>query len=646
MTKTKTTTVATQGKATVSTKRYLDTLKALRTLRYNDNLTQSEVDQLLNAAWKEVKDTDEERIMFRRVLLHVGDVSRRHQILHSLNIKSKAGGAQMRANFRKVLNWWMNYMPESFEELIPVFVEFTVLENLMYYQNTTDRKTGKLLSTEIVMAPKDMVFGYLQKQIKNGLNLQRVARHLPAHKTGGTRTAKKMMKAFKGKSEFLWTVPAHATWAKINGKSVTWDENRRITVRDGDVVSYPRQKQGFTKEKQTFINQWIHDFCEYMGWSVADYKEFRKKQSSPEQLFSSGEIVNMDKDDFGKFLDGLTSGQRFLVHRKFVTSSGEPKEKWGKLATWYKEWEAGQNSAAEAVRQAEESGDEQAKKEAMKKLKVKTTGLKTFDLLLELLSAKKSMSADSVNTLHTQMVQSMDLVANVFPIIDGSGSMSSSWGRPKDLQVNGISFFDVAAAMLVTFSTMNPNPEFRNTYGWFSNNFKIVGPSKYVNTAPNTLVTGKEFIKKSPEARSISASKTFSKNLEIIRTANPGEIASTNMAAVIEYFLSFMQRTGTNPESLPQCLLFITDGEFNTGGDPRLAVEKANSLGWYPICIYWLLQEGRVATSSDDNSNVMYINGFSESVLSQVLRNIRTGSIDPTTELWAINDDPRYSMVK
>lgn len=619
-------------------------LKALRALRREDTLNQQAVDELLDAAYLEAK-TANELTMFRRVLLHVGDVARRHNILRELGIKSEAGGAQMRSNFRKILVWWANNMPDTFAGNIRVFVEFTVLENLMYYQNTTDRKTGQLIKTEICFPDNESLFAYLQGEISNKRNLELIARHLPAHKTGKFRTTSKKMMGFKGKESFSWTVPEHAAWVTVNNKPVSWGDDRKIQLNSGDIVKYPRAKQNFTLLKQQYINAWIASFCEFMGWTIDMYKSFRSQQSSPEQLFSSKSILNLSKEEFIKFLEGLTASQRYRVNHQMVDKEDNPKPKWGVLATWYKEWEEAQGKVAEDLRKAIAEGDEVAEAKATKQLKVKTTGLKTVDILMDLLTGNRT--TQFLDTTHTKLLQSMDLVANVFPIIDGSASMDSGMRVSYKGQTHSVPMIHVAYSMLITFATRNPNPAFQNTYGWFSRNFHIVGRSKYVNTAPNQFVAGRSFTRRSLTTEVISPAKSFSENFDIMKKSNPGEVASTNMAAAIRYFLDFKNKTaGVTVEDLPQALLFITDGEYNTGGSPMKALEEAQEQGWNPLLIFWTLYEGRVL--QDDLKgidNLLFVNGLSESVLSQVLRGIATGAIKPESELWAIESDPRYSVM-
>jgi hypothetical protein len=102
-------------------------------------------------------------------------------------------------------------------------------------------------------------------------------------------------------------------------------------------------------------------------------------------------------------------------------------------------------------------------------------------------------TTEQINNTYQAMIEKMDLIANIFVILDGSGSMNSTLGGRwyKQFQVadefSSIRQFDVAAAMAITFSTRNPVDQFRNTFGWFSSTFKIVGKTKFVGVSePNT----------------------------------------------------------------------------------------------------------------------------------------------------------------
>jgi len=624
--------------------RFPQTLETLQFLRTAKGKSDSLIHAHLDKAYAEVKKEGFE-LLLERIFIHIGDVSRQHNVLKELGIKSQTGGAQERSIFRSILRWWEKKMPESFKRNIKLIAEFTLYENLMFYQITTDRKKGNVISEETLFPMPEVVHEFLASQIRAGRDLRLIARHLPKYQTGKNRVSKLVVKAKKDKTEFKVKIDGRE-WIKVNGERV---EGPTIKVKVGDIVTYSRQKKGATLKKQVFVNAWIRNFCEVMGWTTDQYRDFRKKQDSAEQKFSSKNVLGMAKSDFDEFLDKLTAGQRFRVARMLAFKDEKGKlnarPKWEKLGEWYIQWEKGQEKVADSLRELAVHGveDPQKKKELMTQLKVKATGMQTVDLIVQLLGGRYSDS--QINTTYQALIEKMDLIANVFPVIDGSGSMDAN-----DINVNGnyLSRRLVAYTLAIALSTRNPVDEFRNTFGWFSSNFHVCGNSKYVDERPNPYVQRRAFQRQVPEYAVLSPGKTFTENLAAIKAADPQEVSSTNISSALEYFMDLVNKGKCNLEDLPSALLFITDGEHNTGTHPKLTLMKASRMGWNPLVIFWGIKDlpYTITKEMDKVSNVLLVSGFNEGTISQVLRNIKTGSIDPETELWAIYDDPRYSVIK
>lgn len=616
----------------------LEVLQFLRTAKGSNDKS---IHAMLDKAFVECKKNDTV-LMLERIMLHIGDVSRQHNLLKEMNIKSPTGGAQERAIFRSCMRWWEKNLPESFAKNLHVFVEFTLYENLMYYQNRTDRKTGNVLGTEILLPAHKEVWSFLATQIRKGKDLNLIARHLPKYyaENSVNRTTKKTVHLKKGQTEFKYKIP-NKSWVKINGNYV---EGPTVTLKEGDVISYPRQKQSVSLERQKYINKWISGFCKVMGWSIDDYRKFRSTQSTPEQAFASKSISKISEVDFGKFLDRLTSGQRFRVAKMLAYKDGNnlvAREKWGKLGSWYINWENNQEKIANELRKAAAEGDTEKTKTLMKDFKVKATGLQTIDMLAEIL--KGQLNNTQIDNTYQAMIEKMDLIANVFPIIDGSGSMS----REIDNGGHKITYRSVAYAMAIAFSTRNPVDKFRNTYGWFSDRFDICGRSAFKNTAPNKFVDSKQFTKSVPEYQFISAEKSFTENLAAMKSADKEEYSCTNMFSNIEFFVGLVKEGMYSVEELPVALLYITDNERNAGRSPKEAVNLAASIGWHPLQIFWGISEMPQSAKAELKTvpNALFVGGFNESALSQILRGIKSGAINPETELWSIYNDERYSVL-
>ena len=616
----------------------LEVLQALRTSKGSSDLS---IHNMLDEA---LTETSEKNVIYvlERILLHIGDVSREHNILKELGIKSDKGGSQEREIFRSILRWWEKALPESFEKYIKVFAEYTVLENLMYYNITTDRYSGKILGKEVLFPMPNKVHEFLASEIRKGKNTNLIARHLPKYSTGKTRTAKKIAKVRgENKTSYEWTLPKGKAWTKINGILVDAGVTK-VTLKEGDVITYPRDVQQQVLEKRKFLNDWIKDFCKVIGWSISDYKAFRKTQNTPEQKFSSGTVRDMPKSDFMKMLDGLTGGQRYRVSRSMKNTT-----KWPLKSQWYNEWELAQEKVADQLRVAAETGNTEETKKLMKQFKVKSTGKNTIDLLSDMFSNK--FSETEINNTYQSMIEKMDIVANVFPIVDGSASMDCPAGTTNWYGGNGgkVSNRHVAYAMAIAFSTRNPIKEFRNCFGYFSSNFHIVGKSSFKDNRPNRFLSKEEFTEKVDPYQVISPGNTFTENFKRMTKADPGEVSSTNISSSIEYFMDLVESGKYHVEDLPQALLFITDNENNTGQSPKAALAKANTIGWNPLVIFWGIVKvpERMLREYRNIPNCLLVGGFNESVLSQVLRGIKTGSINPEDEIWSLVENKRYSVI-
>ena len=622
-----------------------ETLNTLQYLRTAKNHSDAQIHLVLTKAYNECKKLDCV-LMIERIMLHIGDVSRQHNILKEMGIISPSGGAQERAIFRSCMRWWEKNIPESFIANLHLFVEFTLYENLMYYQNTTDRTAGKLIKSEILFPCHKETWNFLAAQIRKGKDLGLIAKHLPKKYSGNDsrRKTTKVVKYKKGQKSFEYKIPTNKSWVKINGKLVS-SGTTTVPLSPGDVISYPRDKQYFTLTRQKYINKWIVGFCEVMGWTEDQYRKFRSQQNTPEQLFSSRSVLNIPEIDFAKMLDGLTSGQRFRVAKMLAYKDGDllkAKEKWASLGQWYINWETNQEKIADALRKASVDGDTTKAKELMKDFKVKATGIQSIDLLAQIF--KGSLSDTQINNTYQSLIEKMDLIANVFPIVDGSASMDQA-----DLTIGGmkISNKNIAYAMCIAFSTRNPVEAFKNTYGWFSKNFYICGDSKFIDESPNQYVSKSAFRKPAKEGFKISDGQTFTQNMTAMAGSCPGEVCSTNMFSSVEFFVKLVEEGRYHVEDLPSALLYITDNENNTGKNPKEAIALANSIGWHPLLIFWGLRDmsGPTKEQLKNLPNALYVGGFNESVLSQILRNIKTGSINPETELWSIYNDNRYSLL-
>lgn len=171
--------------------------------------------------------------------------------------------------------------------------------------------------------------------------------------------------------------------------------------------------------------------------------------------------------------------------------------------------------------------------------------------------------------------------------------------------------------------------------------------TKFVDERPNLYLQKAAFAKQVKEHEVLSPLKTFTENFRALKQANPGEVSSTNIFASIEYFVKLVKDGKCHVEDLPQALLYLTDNENNTGLAPKEAVQLANSIGWQPLLVFWGISNmpSDMMSQIKNVPNVLAVSGFTEGALSQILRGIKSGSINIETELWSIYEDKRYSVL-
>ena len=626
--------------------------KTLGFFRLNQNPSQDASDKILDAGYSEAMRFGLEEHFFR-MLLHIGDVSRQHNILQAFGIKSPAGGSQERVGFRRILNWMDRKQPIVLYRNLPIWVEFTNYQNLWFYENKTDRNKGTLVSEENnILEGASKVYGFLANKIQGGKDLPLIARHLPAYKTGKNRVKSIVIKDKRpegSKSPLTFSIPKQYVdgWVKLNGEVVT---EVTFAVEADDKVTMQRQLQGFSVKRRQVLNQWVKGFIKFMGWTMKEYVDFRKKQNSMEQAFSSKSILAMSNEEIFVFFDQLTSGQRSRIYGLLVykTDSGDLAAKggqWKTVGEAYILWEKNQEKVAQELREAFSKGDTKAVEKAKKSFKVKSVGMKSIDLLVEAMNARKTGTV--IDNSYQAFVEKTPMDVAVFPVIDGSGSM----GHRIDYKGTSLSVLNIALTMGIFFSTRNPVAEIRDTFGWFSSDFSVWGNSEYVNTAPNRYMHNRDRYIKAQQRRVLDGTLPFTTNLKSMQQSNMGDIASTNMGSVITYFINLVKQGKMTAEQLPQAFLFLTDGENNTGDSPAQVMETAAGIGWQPLLILWQIAPSHYGRSpesikKDFGESAMYVTGFNEGVLTQIFEGIKHGAINLYTEFWSLSESPRYSVLK
>ena len=123
------------------------TLDVLQFLRTAKNSSDEIIHSLLDEAYAETSSNGVEEMLYR-IMFHIGDISRKHNIFKDFEINSEVGGAQERKIFRSCVRWMQKNTPEFLHKNLKLVVEFTSYETLMYYQVNTNRYLGNVMGVE------------------------------------------------------------------------------------------------------------------------------------------------------------------------------------------------------------------------------------------------------------------------------------------------------------------------------------------------------------------------------------------------------------------------------------------------------------------------------------------------------------------
>ncbi len=121
-------------------------------------------------------------------------------------------------------------------------------------------------------------------------------------------------------------------------------------------------------------------------------------------------------------------------------------------------------------------------------------------------------------------------------------------------------------------------------------------------------------------------------------------VGSTNVADVFRLLLETARRSGAGQESMPRCLLILSDMQFDAGAEydetlmDRIRLEFKYAGYDFPSVIYWNLNATNTGAADSLHDTVAMVSGFSP----RILRTVFSGDIQ--TESRRIHPDPQEVM--
>lgn len=571
----------------------------------------------LNACYNEVKDDKQKREMFFSLLFSIGDITARH---HNIFGKTKrdSGGNANREGFFTAMVWLWNEHRDQFVKFLNagLFNEYTCFEFL--FRNRVQTKGNRLVTVYNMFSDKEyreVLANYLYSVINgtNAFNKFLVAKFLTLPRLSKRSGHKKMLDTTRGVME---------------------------------------DKQKFLQELSDLVGWEYEDHCNWINFT--GYRQWRKNYNSDLEsvLFSTGEILKYDKEQFINWFDKLPAQARYRVKNRILYSKTKDEEqKWVGLKAWYEEWErfktqkqAEQRVLEEKVRQGQASKEDKEKLEKVKKEAKVNVGATNFTELY------KQICSGSVDNLKLEsFMNKVNLPYNSLVIIDDSGSMS---GAP----------FNFATFMAAVCLVKNPDDDGRNLLGFFNNYSHWHSyMDKTTNLSPNAIM--RLSVAKTSPRPFVDPHKSFLENFMEINKFCSAEFrgGGTNISSIPEGLHTHCEM---NPQVLDALKAYpvwtiISDGEWNNLRSPEASINDfmrrcERYFGYKPFIVAIDIADrwhspadlSRGADRFSGIDNFIYIPS-NPAQIEQFLTNFKDMDVfDIYTPLQSIHRSNRYDLVR
>ena len=573
--------------------------------------------QLLNDAWKEVKNNKEKRELFFSILFSIGDITnRQHNIFKGK--KKDGGGNANREAFFTITQWLWATDSKQFAKFLnaQLFNEYSCFDVL--FRNRVQTKGAKVLKVYNAFEDKDY-FKVLLDYTYSVIN--------------GTNPFNKLLIA-----KFL-TIP-------------------RTSKRQGHKKILP-ETQKVMASKAHFISE----LSKMMGWDMEyfkGYREWRKQYNGELEsvMFTTGKINEFKKDEFIDWFGKLPAQARFRVKNRILYSKrviggveSTTPDKWAKFQPWVKEWETykeekqfEQRVLEEKVRQGQATDEDKIKLQKVKKEAKVTTGATNFtELYNDIMSGK-------VDKLKLEsFMNKVNLPYNSLVIIDDSGSMS---GAP----------FRFAQFIAATCLVKNPDDDGRNLIGMFNSY------SHWHSFIDSTATKTRNSLLRSQVAKTkttplVDPTLSFYDNYKKISSFLQS-VFQGGGTRISEIPKGLKQACDRNPEILDALKAYpvwtiISDGEWNNLYSPEASINEffrlcENWFGFRPYIVAidicertsWYKPEDLKADRFSGIDNMIYIPS-NPAMIEQFLTNFKDMDVfDVYTPLLSMYRSNRYQLIR
>lgn len=593
-------------------------LSMLKALLHNKN----NMAQYLANAWNEAKSNIMFRQLFHLICFSVGDIDRQHNIFGKQKVESDGQG--LNQQWIMYLQFLLKTDVKQFVQFLPLIVEYVGLKELTTLQIKTQRKTKKIIGS----------YGLLTSIMANEVAYSALLNLLSDY-SNSNNPFKRMLVA-----KFV-KIPRYS---------------KRKATKLG---TEKRSLQPETVKKMNAYNRLLLDLSAKMGWEVHNassninfvgYRNFQKQYNQDQEyvLFSTGRINDFDQEQFLRWLNTTPAGARYRVKRRLFDKDGNPIQKWGKLASWFTEWDKLKQQAQAEKRNLEAkaattvlSDEEKVRlQKVTKDAKVTTGGFNLFDFMNDFVDRKVD------NTTVNALVDKVVFDVPVLPIVDISTSMS---GRP------------IIIARLAAALALMKNPDkFTNVLFGFGSAAYCFTDKSEGRKSPNQFMVGQSVKIDKLVDRTATLSENFN-NLAPIVNANYG---STDLSGVAERVRKWTEEAEDSVEKAHRIeqlqqyrvVLVISDGDLNNKPTQAqsmssFVMKMKQYFGWEPVIVLWEIPRAGDSMNKsgyfDDIQNVIHVTTWNMSTINNIFTKIHDMDvIDTYTELKSMYQHERYKLVK
>lgn len=540
--------------------------------------------------------TSEQKQLAVILMIRTGEIQRQHRLFKKDGKKTNEDGLQMRTSMVDQFH----HSGAAKPELMNMIHEYTNFGNLLYTPNITARKSGLLVKAGVNLFGINQIVAYLKEN---------------------------------------WDA-----W-NYNEKALILKFMPRIPTSKRKRKGEKKEKQHFTKTRDTWNFDLIREFCKEFGMTKSEYTKLRSEYMKHTEAVKFSvlpshkeSIKNFNRQEFQEWLQLVPAGARKRVFGRISKKAWILRDGSNALEL-YNDFFNKKAKAAEELRALQtkqfvqgtiSAAEEKKIAELKQEIKTTTNG---FDLV----AIMESESSDNEKeVMIANLIERVHADINALPIIDISGSMSS--GR-----IGNFKYLEIATMYLTMFMLKNRSPHFMA----FSDNCQLFLPGIKIKIPTSTWSNTTKQV--SVDSLINTAEGFLTNYTRVYNFVSRLPSGGTNLTCVSDRFLEIKK---TNPDYIPNPVIVIfTDSDLNgaiftsAGQVAKRFLQDIRSLNWNGVVLFW-----SIYNQNNTLNNIPGFVGFSGKNPA-VLQKFLEGSFEPQADtsfavLDQIWDSEHYAPIK